>query len=50
MDKLYAATKTISAIDFRAKNIETLDNLEKNSVDFYASVRSCIFARQRKQN
>ena len=38
--KLYAATKTISAIDFRAKNIETLDNLEKNSVDFYASVRS----------
>jgi phospholipid-binding lipoprotein MlaA len=38
--KLYAATKTISAIDFRAKNIETLDNLEKNSVDFYASVKS----------
>jgi len=38
--KLYATTKTISAIDFRAKNIETLDNLEKNSVDFYASVRS----------
>ena len=38
--KLFAATKTISAIDFRAKNIETLDNLEKNSVDFYASVRS----------
>jgi phospholipid-binding lipoprotein MlaA len=38
--KLYAATKTMSAIDFRAKNIETLDNLEKNSVDFYASVRS----------
>ena len=38
--KLYAATKLISAIDFRAKNIETLDNLEKNSVDFYASVRS----------
>mgnify|MGYP001326673312 CR=1 FL=1 len=38
--KLYAATKTISAIDFRAKNIEMLDNLEKNSLDFYASVRS----------
>ena len=38
--KLYAATKTISAIDFRAKNIETLDNLERNSVDFYASVKS----------
>ena len=38
--KLYAATKTISAIDFRANNIETFDNLEKNSIDFYASVRS----------
>jgi phospholipid-binding lipoprotein MlaA len=38
--KLYAATKTLSAIDFRARNIETLDNLEKNSVDFYASVKS----------
>ena len=30
----------MSAIDFRAKNIDTLDNLETNSVDFYASVRS----------
>jgi phospholipid-binding lipoprotein MlaA len=38
--KLYAATKTLSAIEFRSKNIETLDNLEKNSVDFYASVKS----------
>tara|TARA_B110001450_G_scaffold251435_1_gene271558 strand:- start:495 stop:1286 length:792 start_codon:yes stop_codon:yes gene_type:complete len=38
--KLYATTKLISAIDFRARNIETLDNLEKNSVDFYASVKS----------
>jgi len=38
--KLFAATKVVSAIDFRAKNIDTLNNLEKNSVDFYASVRS----------
>jgi len=38
--KFYATTKIISAVDFRAKNIETLDNLEKNSIDFYASVRS----------
>ena len=38
--KLFAATKVMSAIDFRAKNIDTLDNLETNSVDFYASVRS----------
>ena len=38
--KFYAATKMISAVDFRAKNIDSLDNLEKNSVDFYASVKS----------
>ena len=30
----------MTGVDFRAKNIETLDNLEKNSMDFYASVRS----------
>ena len=38
--KLYAATKLISAVDFRSKNIESFENLEKNSIDFYASVRS----------
>ena len=38
--KLFAATKVMSAIDFRAKNIDTLENLETNSIDFYASVRS----------
>jgi len=45
----YILTKTITAIDFRAKNLETLDNLEKNSMDFYASVRSLYLQdRQRK--
>jgi phospholipid-binding lipoprotein MlaA len=39
-DKVYRTSKVIGAIDFRAKNIESLDNLERNSVDFYASVRS----------
>jgi len=38
--KLFAATKMLSAVEFRASNIESFDNLEKNSVDFYASVRS----------
>ena len=47
--ELYAATKMLSGIDFRAKNIESIDNLEKNSVDFYASVRSLyIQDRERK--
>ena len=38
--ELYAATKMLSAVEFRATNIESFENLEKNSVDFYASVRS----------
>ena len=38
--EVYAATKMLSAVEFRATNIESFDNLEKNSVDFYASVRS----------
>ena len=37
---LFLTTKALSGIDFRANNIESLDNLEKNSLDFYASVKS----------
>ena len=45
----YMATKIISGVDFRAKNLETIDNLEKNSLDFYASVKSLYLQdRQRK--
>ena len=36
----YYATRAGSGIDFRAKNIDSFENLEKNSMDFYASVRS----------
>tara|TARA_B100001057_G_scaffold471874_1_gene534602 strand:- start:130 stop:912 length:783 start_codon:yes stop_codon:yes gene_type:complete len=36
----YATSRVMTGIDFRAKNIDSLDNLEKNSMDFYASVRS----------
>tara|TARA_B100001175_G_C19452804_1_gene612216 strand:+ start:81 stop:881 length:801 start_codon:yes stop_codon:yes gene_type:complete len=39
-EKVYLSSKALSGIDFRANNIESLDNLEKNSIDFYASVRS----------
>ena len=38
--KLYMTTKAIEGIDFRSNNIESLDNLEINSIDFYASVKS----------
>ena len=37
---VYITSKALSGIDFRANNIESFDNLEKNSIDFYASVRS----------
>ena len=38
--KFYAATKMVSAVELRAANIDSFDNLEQNSVDFYASVKS----------
>ncbi len=36
----YYTSKALDGIDFRAKNLESFDSLEKNSVDLYASVRS----------
>jgi len=48
-DKIYMTSKIIGAIDFRAKNIESLDNLEKNSMDFYASVRSLYLQNRQKK-
>jgi len=38
--ELYVTTEALNGINFRADNIESLDNVEKNSLDFYASVRS----------
>ena len=46
---LYIATRVLSGIDFRAKNLETIDNLEKNSMDFYASVRSLYLQDRQKK-
>ena len=39
-ESVFIASKALSGIEFRANNIESFDNLEKNSVDFYASVKS----------
>ena len=36
----YYTSRALTGIDFRAKNIESFESLEKNSVDLYASVRS----------
>ena len=35
----YYFSKLTEGVDFRAKNLESFDSLEKNSVDFYATVR-----------
>ena len=45
----YMLTKTLTGIDFRAKNIESFENLEKNSMDFYASVRSLYLQDRQKK-
>jgi phospholipid-binding lipoprotein MlaA len=45
----YMTTKILGGVNFRANNLETIENLEKNSMDFYASVRSLYLqSRQRK--
>ena len=44
----YYGARATSGIDFRAKNIESFENLEQNSMDFYASVRS-LYLQDRKQ-
>ena len=44
----YATTKILTGVDFRAKNIDSINNLEKNSMDFYASVKS-LYLQDRKQ-
>jgi len=44
----YMTSKVLSGIDFRSKNIDSFENLEKNSMDFYASVRS-LYLQDRQQ-
>ena len=45
----YYFSKLTEGVDFRAKNLESLDSLEKTSVDFYATVRSLYLQdRERK--
>ena len=45
---VYMTTKIITGVDFRAKNLDSIDNLEKNSLDFYASVKS-LYLQDRQQ-
>lgn len=36
----------VDAVDYRARNLETLDDIERNAIDFYATLRSLY--RQRR--
>ena len=44
----YYYSKGVSGVDFRAKNFDSIENLEKNSLDFYASVKS-LYLQDRQQ-
>ena len=44
----YYSSRLTSGIDFRAKNYDGIENLEKNSLDFYASVKS-LYLQDRQQ-
>ena len=48
-DSDYFFSKMTDGVDFRAKNLEAFDSIEKNSIDFYASVKSLYLQdRERK--
>ena len=44
----YYSSKVTSGVDFRAKNYDAIENLEENSLDFYASVKS-LYLQDRQQ-
>ena len=44
----YYSSKVTSGVDFRDNNFDSLENLEKNSLDFYASVKS-LYLQDRQQ-
>ena len=44
----YYSSKVTGGVDFRAKNYDAIENLQKNSLDFYASVKS-LYLQDRQQ-
>ena len=44
----YYTSRITAGVDFRAKNYDAIENLEKNSIDFYASVKS-LYLQDRQQ-
>ena len=47
-DSDYYYSRITKGVDFRAKNYDAIENLEKNSLDFYASVKS-LYLQDRQQ-
>tara|TARA_B100001175_G_scaffold275823_1_gene250940 strand:- start:664 stop:1443 length:780 start_codon:yes stop_codon:yes gene_type:complete len=45
----YYTSKGVGGVDFRAKNFEDINNLEENSIDFYASVKSLYLQDRSKR-
>lgn len=43
------STRAVEGVDLRARNIETLDEIKRDSVDFYARMRSLYYQRRRAQ-
>ncbi len=46
-EKDYYISRGGAGVDFRAKNLESFENLEENAMDFYASVKS-LYLQDRK--
>ena len=44
----FYSSKATAGVDFRAKNYDSIENLETNSLDFYASVKS-LYLQDRQQ-
>ena len=44
----YYSSKVMAGVNFRAKNYDSIQNLQKNSIDFYASVKS-LYLQDRQQ-
>ncbi len=45
----YYLSRVLSGVDFRAKNLESFDSLEKTSIDLYASIRSLYLQDRQKK-
>ena len=45
----YYLSRVMSGVDFRAKNLESFDSLERSSLDLYSSVRNLYLQDRRKK-